>query len=417
MRSLGRRVFVFCELALVQDGAHFSLFGRKFLLDLHMFVGVMTCGAVAWLTLFAAMLFQAPNPPAALAAVVEPAKQRPGVNLQSVAQLDAYAHLCVAPTLPELVHASVSARTMHWPIAVVVTRASLRQQLTEAHSHVCAPIEVLEAAFPGVQWTPSKGAVSVVTTADDGRSHFELPAPRRRYIGAILSRVTDRVAALVAIREAHPQAVPGLGLTWRCWMRALVRCVCGTRKPHLPSWAHLAIYERSSAAVDAVACTEQLECALATALRSAGGELLICDTEQFLQLSRDEVISTPSMVLPRRGSRLNVTVPLRAPRTIIGPPDSCAAMFTLRGRITEDGLPKISYVYDTDQKRKVAAQAVAWAVRDASNYELRSYSYPTMNDAVKAVCMRVLGFPVTVRDVAFAEAIGDVEPVDPLKYD
>ena len=392
-----------------------------------MFVGVMACGAVAWLTLFAAMLFQAPNPPAALAAVVEPAKQRPGVNLQSAAQLDAYAHLCVAPTLPELVHASVSARTMHWPIAVVATRASLRQQLTEAQSHVCAPIEVLEAAFPGVQWIPSEGGVSVVTTADDGataddgeggRSHFELPAPRRRYIGAILSRVTDRVAALVAIREAHPQAIPGLGLTWRSWMRALVRCFCGgTRKPHLPSWAHLAINARSSAAFDAVACTEQLECALATALRSAGGELLICDTEQFMQLSRDEVTSTSSMVLPRRGSRLNVTVPLRAPRTIIGPPDSCAALFTLRRRITEDGSPKISYVYDTDQKRKVAAQAVAWAVRDASNYELRSLSYPTMNDAVKAVCMRVLGFPVTVRDVAFAEAIGDVESVDPLKYD
>ena len=372
-----RNVLFFCDPPSKQDPAIFEQ-------PTPMFISIMLGGAVAWATLFASCAMKRPRSPRDLLAVTDFASAKE-VEVEEV-RIGAEEHVLVAPSFAELVYAALAARAQRRRILVVTSKDAWETALREGQSHVRAPLAVLEAAMPGVEWFPSQLVTDSPLEVRTGReAPFELAPARRAYVGGILAHARDaRHAVLRAIREtAAEEAIPGM----RTRLRAALRACCGERAP--PAWARLAIEAQRRATFDARAPTATMKRAIAAAIRTAGGDVvLVPDPYVFT--------TTPSMSLPRRGSLLVSDRPLRRPRCI-AEDEGCddAALFVLRGECDR------GYTYTSSQPRKLAACALS----AATGGNVWSTTHSRIEDAARVVACMVLGFPNVLDDVLFSEAL------------
>ena len=349
-----------------------------------MFVSIMLGGAVAWATLFASCAMRRPRSSDDLLPAVDFASAKE-MEVEEV-RVGAEGHVLVAPSFAELVFAALAARAQRQRVLVVTSKEAWEEALREGQTHVRAPLAVLEAAMPGVEWFPSHLVTDSPLEVRNGLdAPFELAPARREYIGAILSRARDaRHAVLRTIREtAAEEAFPGM----RTRLRGALRACCGARAP--PEWAWLAIEAQRRATFDARAPTETLKRAIAAAIRTAGGDVVLVPDPYVFK-------TTPSMALPRLGSRLISDRPLRRPRCIVQH-EGCdgAALLVLRGECDR------GYSYTSSQPRKLAASALS----AATGGNVWSTTHHRVEDAVRVVACMVLGFPSVVDDVLFSEAL------------
>ena len=368
-----------------------------------MFISILLGGAAAFSALAIAFVLVPPRAPVELAAATDFGAPR-RVGSAEEFGTKSLRHVLVCPTFAELVFAALAARVLRWRILVVSSRASFGRALTEAQTHARAPLEILEAVFPGVEWRPSAYVTSTALRVHTADATFALPAPRRQYIGAMLNHVGGdrRGVALARLREAAAgengiDGIPSFGAR-------LLRCArarCGAREP--PAWARLAIDAHRRAAFDAHAPTETMGRAFAAAIRAAGGDVVVTESPPRMSTS-------PSMALPKRGSLLSApSLGEGGARAIVETDAGACAMFVRRGTVSRDGETHALYV--SEQPRKRASRALAWATDGV----VHSTTHPRVEDAIRAVCERAMGRPQALRPIAWSEAFLAEEAVLPTQ--